>query len=201
MYLLAQCVLTKKPATIENMKILIFGASGSGTTTLGENLAGKLGYALLDADDYYWEKTDPPFQDKVPLAQRNQALTADFERFENVIVSGSLVSWGEHWKTAFDLAIFLYLPKAVRMARLESRESERYGGRLAADPTTALKVKAFLDWAARYDDEGFKGRSRTMHLHWMKTLTCPVLRIEGPITLAERLHLAEQEIKAIARRP
>ena len=55
------------------MKILIFGASGAGTTTVGKNLAEKLDYIHLDVDDYYWEQTTPPFQVKISSTQRNAA--------------------------------------------------------------------------------------------------------------------------------
>ena len=41
--------------------IHIFGASGSGTTTLAEKISRELGYFHLDTDDYFWLPTDPPF--------------------------------------------------------------------------------------------------------------------------------------------
>ena len=42
-------------------RILITGAAGSGTTTLGRALAAKLGCAHEDTDTYYWVPTDPPY--------------------------------------------------------------------------------------------------------------------------------------------
>jgi hypothetical protein len=42
-------------------RIHIFGASGSGTTTLGAAIADRYGYAHLDVDQYFWMPTDPPF--------------------------------------------------------------------------------------------------------------------------------------------
>ena len=39
--------------------IHIFGASGSGTTTLAEKISRELGYFHLDTDDYFWLPTDP----------------------------------------------------------------------------------------------------------------------------------------------
>jgi len=41
--------------------IMVFGASGSGTTTLGREFAKILGFTHLDIDDYFWEKTDVPY--------------------------------------------------------------------------------------------------------------------------------------------
>jgi hypothetical protein len=37
----------------------------------------------------------------------------------------------------------------------------------------------FLDWAAQYDEGLLGGRSKSRHEAWIKTLRCPVLRIDG----------------------
>ncbi|MDN5202388.1 AAA family ATPase [Fulvivirgaceae bacterium BMA10] len=176
------------------MKIHIFGASGSGTTTLGRRLAQQINYKHLDADDYYWEKTDPPFQDKMPLDLRNEHIIRDFELNPFVIISGSMVSWGKQWESAFDLAVFLYIPHKIRMERLRKREMERYGDSLQKEEDALANSKAFLDWAAKYDDETFEGRSIGQHKAWIKRLECPVLKIEGDTTVDERVNLVVREI-------
>lgn len=161
------------------MKILIFGASGSGTTTLGEQLAERTGFVHLEVDDYYWRATEPPFQEKVPLAERTEKLTKDFKKYADVIVVGSLVNWGEQWERAFDLAVFIYLDPEIRMARLEKREFDRYGDKLLTDRQTQHRSAEFKQWAKKYDDPDFTGRSFQVHNDWMKRLNCPVLRIAG----------------------
>ena len=45
----------------------IYGASGSGTSTLGRYLAEQFQYAFLDSDDYFWLPTDPKFTTKRPI--------------------------------------------------------------------------------------------------------------------------------------
>lgn len=66
--------------SITNMKLLIFGASGSGTTTLGKEIEKNSAFVHLDADDYYWKKTDPPYLEKIPKEERNDQLKADFDK-------------------------------------------------------------------------------------------------------------------------
>jgi cytidylate kinase len=41
------------------MKLHILGASGSGVSTLGRELATRLNVPYFDADDFYWEKSYP----------------------------------------------------------------------------------------------------------------------------------------------
>jgi adenylate kinase family enzyme len=43
-------------------RVHILGASGSGTTTLAQALAARLGCPHYDTDHYYWLPSDPPFQ-------------------------------------------------------------------------------------------------------------------------------------------
>ena len=98
------------------------------------------------------------------------------------------MSWGTYWESAFDLAVFLYLPMELRMKRLEKREIERYGDLLFTDEATRENSKAFLAWAGRYDDENFTGRSKYIHEEWMKALSCPVVKIIGDLELKEQVN-------------
>lgn len=43
-------------------RIHVFGAAGTGVTTLAQALADHLGHRYLDADDYLWVPTKPPYQ-------------------------------------------------------------------------------------------------------------------------------------------
>ncbi|MEM1326245.1 MAG: AAA family ATPase [Bacteroidota bacterium] len=164
------------------MKLLIFGASDSGTTTLARSLAQKLDCKHLDADYYYWVKTPIPFQKKRFKSLRQAELQHDFSTHQNVIVSGSLVTWSDYWQTAFDLVVFLYLPPDIRLKRLQQREAERYGDALLVDKRIQVTSKAFLAWAAQYDDPNFDGRSITQHRNWMKLLDYPVVELTGDLT-------------------
>jgi adenylate kinase family enzyme len=88
-------------------RLHIFGASGSGTSTLGRALAARLSLPFFDVDDYYWRKTDPPYREKVPVAQRYSTLEAELHRAGEWVLSGSLVSWGGGLRALFTLAVFL----------------------------------------------------------------------------------------------
>ena len=179
------------------MKILIFGASGSGTTTLAQEIEKHTDFVHLDVDDYYWKKTEPPFQEKIPHVRRNKNLKIDFKKYKNVVVSGSLVSWGKEWETSFDLAIFIHLDNKERMDRLYQREKQRYGEKLLTDKNIQQNSKAFLEWANQYDNPYFDGRSLKIHTNWIKLLQCKVLKINGQITLANKTKKVVAVIKKV----
>ena len=177
------------------MKIIIFGASGSGTTTLANEIETRTDFKHLDADDYYWKKTNPPYQIKTPLTERNENLKIDFKKFENVVLSGSMVSWGYEWQTAFDLAIFIKLENTERMERLKKRETLRYGEKLLTDENIIKNSNEFLEWANQYENPNCKGRSLKTHNNWMEMLDCKVLRLNGANELSKKVEVVLNEIK------
>jgi adenylate kinase family enzyme len=55
---------------MKRCRIHIVGASGSGATTLGGALAAALAIPHHDTDDYFWQPTIPPYQNKRGIADR-----------------------------------------------------------------------------------------------------------------------------------
>lgn len=169
-------------------RIHILGASGSGTTTLGSALAVCLGYPHFDTDEYFWLPTDPPFQQARRRADRQALLGTALARHEGWVLSGSLCGWGDMFISLFDLVVFLWVPPAVRLARLAARERRRFGEvALAPGGVMYAHHTAFMAWAAAYDDGGLELRSRQLHEQWLQALPCPVLRLEGTQALEESL--------------
>lgn len=108
------------------------------------------------------------------------------------------MGWGEHWLAAFDLAVFLWLPPARRLHRLRQREHQRYGAAIRADPARAAQSRAFLAWAAGYDDNA-SGGSRTLanHTRWLGRCTCPVLELRGDLSATERVARVQATLWAL----
>ena len=112
--------------------IHLFGASGSGTTTLGRFISEKTGFFLMDTDDYFWEKTDPPFTTKREVSERIARMRRDIAGHGNAVLSGALTGWGDELIPFFTLAIRVEVPAELRLERLRRRERERYGSRIEA---------------------------------------------------------------------
>ena len=168
-------------------RIHIVGASGSGTTSLAAELAGRYGHRHLDTDDFYWRRTDPPFREKRPPEERLASLRTTFQEAKRWVLSGSLCGWGDPLIPEFELVVFLLVPTPVRLARLRAREIERYG-RQAIAPGGALHEAhvEFLEWAGRYDTGDPEMRSRAMHEAWLAALPCSVVRLEGDVSIVEQ---------------
>lgn len=151
-------------------RLHVTGASASGTTTLARALADAWSAPHADADDYYWQPTDPPYTHVRPVADRVALMEQVFAPREAWVLSGSMLGWGEAVLARCAAVVFLTLDPVERLRRLEQRERERYGR--PADP-------AFVAWARSYDDPDFTGRSRRRHEEWLATLAVPVLRMDS----------------------
>jgi len=160
-------------------RIHVFGASGSGTTTLGTVVASALGARFLDTDAYYWVATDPPFTTKRDPAERIAAIERDIAGQDDWVLAGSLCSWGDPLVPRFTLAVFLVLDPEARMARLIEREHARYGRRILPGGDMHVQHVAFVDWARSYDHVRAPVRSLDLHERWMTRLPCPVLRLDA----------------------
>ena len=169
-------------------RVHIFGASGSGTTTLARALAGPKGWRHVDTDDIYWRPTVPPFRAPRDLEVRQRLLREAVTGSENWILSGSLCGWGDLAIPYFDLVVFLWIPADVRLARLRAREIARYGPEIEhPDDPRHDAHKAFLSWAASYDTGGLDMRSRALHEAWLRSIPTPIFRLEGGKPLEENL--------------
>ncbi len=87
--------------------IHIYGASGSGTSTLGRKISEELGYKFMDTDDYFWVPANPQYTTKREREERLALMKEDIIENENVVISGSLVDWGDELIPMFTLVVRL----------------------------------------------------------------------------------------------
>ncbi len=171
-------------------RVHLLGASGSGTTTLASALAKSMDCQHYDTDNFFWLPTSPPFQDIRKLPEREGLLKEALESCSMWTLSGSLCGWGDFAITMFDLVVFLWLPKEVRLERLRKREAERFGADIVQPAHPRNKAyRVFLEWTAAYDEGGLNMRSKARHEKWLSSLPCPVMRIEGEKSVKKSLSL------------
>ena len=163
--------------------IYIFGASGSGTTTLGKKICKEFGFKHMDIDDFFWMPTEPKYTIKRPCDERIKLMKADIDNSENVVISGSLTDWGDVLIPYFSLAIRIEIDPKLRIERLIKRESGRYGSRIAQGGDMHQHHLKFIEWAKDYDNGGTNMRSKAKHDEWQKMLPCEILYLDGADTL------------------
>ena len=179
--------------------IHIVGASGAGTSTLGQALEREYGYKWLDTDGYFWQKTDPPFVKSLPHEERVKLLSAAIQEYPKCVISGSLCGWGDVFIPQFDMVVFLDTPTDVRIKRIEKREAERFGERIGKGGDMYDNHIDFIEWAKGYDASN-DGRCRKVHEDWLQNIPCPILRLDGTNTIDDLLTQIKEKGNIICER-
>ncbi len=116
------------------MVIIIMGISGSGKTTVGQQLADDLGWKYFDGDDFHSVKNIAKMSVGIPLndddrsvwlSQISQHIKELIKKHDNAVVSCSALKqeYRRQLQNDSEAVKFVYLkgPKALIKKRLESR--------------------------------------------------------------------------------
>lgn len=174
-----------------NQIIHIYGPSGSGTSTLGKYISEKLGYYWMDTDNYFWQPTDPPYTTKRDRLERIALMKKDVLKWRNVVISGSLVGWGNELIPFFTLTIRIETETTIRLERLNKRERTRFGVRIDIGGDMYDTHRKFIEWASAYDTGDLNIRSKAKHDEWQKLLHCKQIELDGGNTLEHNFKIVQ----------
>lgn len=180
--------------------IHIYGASGSGTSTLGRKISEELGYRFMDTDDYFWLPTNPQYTTKRTKEERLALMKRDISENDNVVISGSLVDWGDELIPLFTLVIRLVTDTERRIERIKIREKQKYGDRIMPEGDMYTHHMEFIEWARKYDTGSIDMRSKAKHDEWQKMLLCKQIVLDGADTLEENFKRVQVEINSVIGR-
>jgi len=161
--------------------IIVFGASGSGCTTLGRELARLLNFEHFDTDDYFFEINNPPFEMKERPLNERIALLRPLLLKSNFVISGCIREWDGAFDSMLTMAVFLITSTEIRIERAENREFNRNGERIKLNGDLYVQHRKFIDYIATYDNGGMETRSLASQEAWANRLTCPVIRVDGAL--------------------
>lgn len=159
------------------MIIHVMGASGSGTSTMGEFLAEKLDFNLIESDFYKWQQTDPPFQKMRPIEESNSLLMEQINRRENLIITGSLHANPVTFPY-IDLIIYLSCPTRIRLKRVKNRDILLGRNSLEAEGDIKENFLGFLELAKNYNKKDLNIRSKSSQNHVIKMSNAKVIKIQ-----------------------
>lgn len=151
--------------------IIIFGANGSGKTTIGRELARILGFKHIDHEDYAFHKSDIPYTNPRTEDECIELMLADIEKYGSFVLSAVTGDFGDEIVPLYDLAVYLNVPHDLRMERIKQREIDRFGDRVLEGGDMYEQQQKFHDFVA--------SRSLERIEKWAETISCPVFRIDG----------------------
>lgn len=159
--------------------ILICGANGSGKTTLGRELAHVLKWRRMDAEDYYFEESSIPYSKPRSKDAVIPRMIADIDRYGSFVLSSFTGDYGDTITAMYRLTVILSAPVDMRMERIRRRSLEQYGDRVLAGGDMYHQEQNFLKFA--------ETRNLSILDDWIKTLNCPVIRLDGANAISENV--------------
>jgi gluconokinase len=113
------------------MIVVLMGVSGVGKTTIGELLAQRLGWRLIEGDDYHPRENVAKMAAGIPLEDADRwpwldALNRRIRGERNAIVTCSALKESYRRRLLADIAdariVYLHAPKALIAARVAERK-------------------------------------------------------------------------------
>ncbi len=141
-------------------KIIIFGNSASGKSTLAKTLANRHGLAHLDLDTIAWQAVTPP--ERMPIEESFKLMQNFIQTERQWVVEGC---YGDLLELLLPFAselVFLNLPVELCVENAKKRpwEPHKYESQAAQDANLAM----LIDWITQYEtrDDSF---SKAYHEH------------------------------------
>lgn len=150
--------------------IAIVGLNGSGKTTLGRALAERLGYYRMDVEDYYFPKSDVPYAVARTREEVEHLMLADIKEHGDFVLSAVCADFAAI-EPFYELIVYLEAPQNERMERIRQRSVDKFGSRVLPGGDMYEQEENFFAFAAKRTPDKIE--------KWIKTVACPVLRIDS----------------------
>lgn len=163
------------------MGIIVCGLNGAGKSTLGRALAERLGYVFIDNEELFFPKTDVSYVFSAPRSKEEairlleEQLTEN-DRFVFAAVKGD---YGETLISALKYAVYVEVPKEIRMRRVRERSFAKFGERILPGGDLYERESA---WFSLTDS-----RPEDYVTKWLKDIGCPVIRVDGTLPIEENI--------------
>ena len=163
--------------------ILVCGLNGVGKSTLGKALAKKMGYYFIDDEDLHFPGTDPLHTYASPRTrgEAEKLLLSEIATHENFIFASVKGDYGKAVLTSIHYAVLIDVPRDIRIQRVKERSYQRFGSRMLPGGDLYEQEERFFDFVT--------SRAENTVEEWAKTLSCPIIRVDGTRPIAENINL------------
>lgn len=169
--------------------IIICGLNGSGKSTLGKALAERLHFYFIDSEDLYFPKADPNYSYASPRTREEaeELLFCEINSHENFIFASVKGDFGEAFYPFLKYAVLIEAPKDIRMHRVKNRSFQKFGSRMLSGGDLYEQEENFFHFV--------QSRAENTVEEWVKSLKCPVIRIDGTKPIEENINFLMENIQ------
>lgn len=143
-------------------RILVFGAPGSFSEKLADQLSSDLGLEYLNLFDLF------PLPEKVHQHENNpelfESLTQLLKGKQSYLFHGSLIRLDLANEEFFDQVIFTHAPRLERISNLREKHLRQDGEKILEEGTREFRLfNQKMYWASQYDQGGMDRESKILH--------------------------------------
>lgn len=169
--------------------IIVCGLNGTGKSTLGKALAERCDFHFIDNEELYFPKTDPDYLYASPRTRQEveKLLLVEIKAHENFVFASVKGDYGEEVSSFFRYAVLIDVPKDIRMQRVRNRSFQKFGDRMLPGGDLYEREKAFFNLV--------RSRAENTVEEWVRSLDCPVIRVDGTKPVEENVKLIAERIQ------
>lgn len=170
--------------------IIICGLNGAGKSTLGRALAKELKFYFIDNEDLFFSKKDPQYMYASPRSREEagKLLFKEIKAHENFIFASVKGDYGEDIYPFFQYAVWIDVPRDIRIQRVKNRSFQKFGSRMLPGGDLYEAEEKFLSLV--------KSRAENTVEEWIRSLSCPIIRIDGTKPIEENIHFIIGQIQS-----
>ena len=171
------------------MGIIICGLNGTGKSTLGKALAEKLHFHFIDIENLYFPKTNPNKIYASPRTRKEveKLLLYEIKTHKDFILASVKGDYGEDIYSLIQYAILLDVPKNIRLKRVKKRSFQKFGNRMLLGGDLYEQEENFFHFV--------ESRDENIVEEWVKSLKCPVIRMDGTKSIDENTNFIMERIQ------
>jgi adenylate kinase family enzyme len=165
--------------------IIVFGANGSGKSTIARELANVLNYKHMDIEDYHFIESEIPYTKARTREECLNLMLEDTNKHKNFVLSAVTGDFGDEIESMYIFAVLLAAPLGIRIDRVKRRAFMQHGDRISEGGDMYKQYLEFVEFV----------RSRTSDRisQWEAKLKCPVITIDSTKPISENIELIIQE--------
>lgn len=168
--------------------IQICGLNGCGKSTLGRALAERIGFYFIDNENLYFSNsnTDEPYMSPISRQDVEHLLMAEVSKHPNFVFAAVKGDYGNKIIPMYDYVVLIEVPKSVRSYRVRNRSFQKFGNRMLIGGDLYNQEEAFFQMVESRRDDYVE--------NWLKTLKCPIIRVDGTKLIEENVEYIRRAI-------
>ena len=167
--------------------IIVCGLNGSGKSTLGKALAQATGFHFIDNENLYFTRAsaDSPYANPRSKVEVEALLLREIVAHRDFVFASVRGNYGDDVGNFYDYAVLIEVPKEIRMQRVHNRSFQKFGDRILPGGDLHQAEAQFWEMVAARTDAYVED--------WVRSLQCPVIRVDGTLPIEENVRFILQK--------